>query len=78
MLARASTSQAADLAGYAERLGLARPAFPEAMAGDLTRQTLDRDAAEARRRDVRGTPTFFVNQGPGRRAGRTDGARSRS
>jgi protein-disulfide isomerase len=47
-----------DLAG---RLGLDRERFAETMTMGLAAQLLERQAAEARQLDVRGTPTFFVN-----------------
>ncbi len=49
------------LIGHAERLGLDRALFIAALDGHTYRATVERDLVEARRREVRGTPVFFVN-----------------
>jgi protein-disulfide isomerase len=58
---RIGAAEASTLADYAARLGLARDAFMHSMGTGRGRQKVERDLAEATRRDVRGTPTFFVN-----------------
>ncbi len=50
-----------DLIGHAERLGLDLESFTAALDGHAYRAAVERDLAEARRREVRGTPVFFVN-----------------
>ena len=49
------------IAGFAGRLGLDRARFVSTLAAPSVKDALERHAAEARRLDVRGTPTFFVN-----------------
>lgn len=51
-----------DLIRYADRLGLAREPFVVALDGRTYRPSVEKDLAEARRREVRGTPAFFVNE----------------
>ena len=62
VLMNRGAGQPADvLAAFAGRLGLNRDRFVAAIGDVRTREALERDAAEARSLDVRGTPTFFVN-----------------
>ena len=49
------------LADYAARLGLNRQTFVDAMNSPRPDAVIDRHVAEATSLDVRGTPTFFVN-----------------
>ncbi len=49
------------LADYAGRLGLNRQKFVNAMGSGRASVVIDRHSAEAQSLDVRGTPTFFVN-----------------
>jgi protein-disulfide isomerase len=50
-----------DLVGYARAAGLNGDAFATALDSHQYRAALDADRSDARWRDVRGTPTFFVN-----------------
>lgn len=52
---------ASTLANNVARLGLDRQWFEEGLATGRARAALERHFAEARDHDVRGTPTFFVN-----------------
>ena len=50
-----------DLVGYAKQLGLDLPRFLSDLDSDRTRRMVEADLAEGARRQVTGTPTFYVN-----------------
>jgi predicted DsbA family dithiol-disulfide isomerase len=50
-----------DLIAYAGQLGLAKDKFTLALESRTYRLAVEKDLEEARRREVRGTPVFFVN-----------------
>jgi protein-disulfide isomerase len=60
----------ADLLSYAAQIGLDQKRFADAIDDRKNRVVIDTDLAEARYRDIRGTPVFFVN------AKRLDGLQS--
>jgi len=60
--ANSSAQTKDDYAGYAQQLGLALPPFVAALEGRIYRSKVEKDLEEARRREVRGSPVFFVNQ----------------
>ena len=63
VLMNRGAGQSADvIAGFAARLGMDRGRFVTTLSGPSVKETLVRHAAEARLLDVRGTPTFFVNE----------------
>jgi protein-disulfide isomerase len=61
LMSRGAGQTREGLINLAARLGLDRTGFAEAMTMTPAAGLLERQAAEARRLDVRGTPTFFVN-----------------
>ncbi len=50
-----------ELIGYAKDLGLDEVPFTECLSSDDPAQRVKDDAAEAARRQLQGTPTFFIN-----------------
>jgi protein-disulfide isomerase len=62
LMARPTTGgDRATLADYAARLGLDRARFVDALTSGRSAAVVERHLADARAHDVRGTPTFFVN-----------------
>lgn len=61
ILASPSEPTEEDLIGYASQLGLEPGAFASSLSGGVYRPMVERDLDEAKRREVRGTPVFFVN-----------------
>jgi protein-disulfide isomerase len=61
VLMQRPTTDRARLTDYAARLGLDAARFAETLESGRAADTVGRDLAEVQARDVRGTPTFFVN-----------------
>jgi protein-disulfide isomerase len=61
LMAQPALADRVRMADLAARLGLNRATFLDALASGRSAARIDRDLADARTLDVRGTPTFFVN-----------------
>jgi protein-disulfide isomerase len=61
LLANQSALSATDLVDYAERVGLDSKKFLADLTGDMLRDQVQRDVAQARDAGINGVPVFFVN-----------------
>jgi protein-disulfide isomerase len=61
IVTHAGNISAGDLLGDAAKAGLDRESFEQMLADPQFGQRLDNDLEEVRRRDIRGTPVFFID-----------------